>query len=127
VTKPALGTKRVCPNCATRYYDLHRDPVTCPKCGTVIRIDRPPARAAATKTVPLRVKKAPLPEEEVRAPAVESGTADEPDEDEGQQEKDEDEDEGQPEKDEPADDALLPEQEDDDVSEIIGDVEGDER
>jgi uncharacterized protein (TIGR02300 family) len=29
-----LGTKRTCPNCAARFYDLIRDPIMCPKCGT---------------------------------------------------------------------------------------------
>jgi uncharacterized protein (TIGR02300 family) len=29
-----LGTKRTCPNCAARFYDLLKDPITCPKCST---------------------------------------------------------------------------------------------
>ncbi len=29
-----LGTKRTCPNCAARFYDLLKDPITCPKCAT---------------------------------------------------------------------------------------------
>lgn len=31
--KEEWGAKRVCPNCATRFYDLQRDPMTCPSCG----------------------------------------------------------------------------------------------
>jgi len=34
VAKPEWGTKRICPSCGTRYYDLMRDPVVCPKCAT---------------------------------------------------------------------------------------------
>ncbi len=34
MVKPELGTKRTCPNCATRFYDLLKDPITCPKCAT---------------------------------------------------------------------------------------------
>jgi uncharacterized protein (TIGR02300 family) len=34
VVKPELGTKRTCPNCAARFYDLLKDPITCPKCST---------------------------------------------------------------------------------------------
>src|SRR5215212_3397346 len=34
VAKPEWGTKRICPSCGTRYYDLTRDPVVCPKCST---------------------------------------------------------------------------------------------
>jgi uncharacterized protein (TIGR02300 family) len=31
--KPEWGTKRQCPECSTRFYDLQKDPVTCPHCG----------------------------------------------------------------------------------------------
>jgi len=35
VVKPEWGTKRTCPKCATRFYDLGKDdPVTCINCGT---------------------------------------------------------------------------------------------
>ena len=34
VAKPEWGTKRICPSCGTRYYDLLHGPVICPKCAT---------------------------------------------------------------------------------------------
>jgi uncharacterized protein (TIGR02300 family) len=34
LAKPEWGTKRICPSCSTRYYDLMREPVVCPKCST---------------------------------------------------------------------------------------------
>lgn len=34
MVKPEWGTKRICHNCGARFYDLHRDPIVCPKCGT---------------------------------------------------------------------------------------------
>jgi uncharacterized protein (TIGR02300 family) len=35
MVKPEWGTKRTCPKCATRFYDLgHEDPVHCIECGT---------------------------------------------------------------------------------------------
>ena len=34
MAKPEWGTKRICPSCGTRYYDLLRDQVVCPKCST---------------------------------------------------------------------------------------------
>ena len=37
MSKPAWGTKRVCPSCGARFYDLRRDPITCPVCQAVIR------------------------------------------------------------------------------------------
>jgi uncharacterized protein (TIGR02300 family) len=34
MAKPEWGTKRTCPNCGTRFYDLGKeDPVTCIECG----------------------------------------------------------------------------------------------
>jgi uncharacterized protein (TIGR02300 family) len=32
VTKPELGTKRLCAHCGAKFYDLHHSPITCPKC-----------------------------------------------------------------------------------------------
>ncbi|NBC33555.1 MAG: TIGR02300 family protein [Alphaproteobacteria bacterium] len=34
MVKPEWGTKRICHNCGARFYDLHRDPIVCPKCAT---------------------------------------------------------------------------------------------
>lgn len=34
MVKIELGTKRTCPSCAARFYDLLRNPIVCPKCGT---------------------------------------------------------------------------------------------
>ena len=30
--KDEWGVKRLCPHCGTRFYDLQRDPMTCPNC-----------------------------------------------------------------------------------------------
>jgi len=36
MVKPEWGTKRTCPKCATRFYDLTKDnPVNCIECGNV--------------------------------------------------------------------------------------------
>lgn len=35
MAKPDLGTKRLCAHCGARFYDLNHAPATCPKCGTV--------------------------------------------------------------------------------------------
>ena len=35
MAKPEWGTKRQCPECGARFYDLNRHPITCVKCGTV--------------------------------------------------------------------------------------------
>jgi uncharacterized protein (TIGR02300 family) len=53
VAKPELGIKRICGNCGTKFYDLARDPILCPKCGTVYEITAAPARATAAKAAPV--------------------------------------------------------------------------
>ena len=36
MVKPEWGTKRTCPKCGERFYDLGKDePVTCIECGTI--------------------------------------------------------------------------------------------
>ncbi|RJF94376.1 TIGR02300 family protein [Oleomonas cavernae] len=35
MAKPEWGAKRQCLACATRFYDMGRDPIVCPKCETV--------------------------------------------------------------------------------------------
>lgn len=32
MANPEWGAKRVCPNCATKFYDFSRDPIVCPGC-----------------------------------------------------------------------------------------------
>ena len=34
MSKPEWGSKRICPSCGARYYDLLREQVVCPKCST---------------------------------------------------------------------------------------------
>lgn len=34
MAKPEWGAKRICHSCGAPFYDLHREPPTCPKCGT---------------------------------------------------------------------------------------------
>lgn len=61
--KPDLGTKRVCPKCATRFYDLNKAPITCISCGLAF--------------VPEPVLKSRRPREvEVKAAPVEASTDD---------------------------------------------------
>jgi uncharacterized protein (TIGR02300 family) len=38
VTKPELGTKRLCASCSARFYDLNKTPIACPKCGTLFEV-----------------------------------------------------------------------------------------
>ena len=46
MAKPELGTKRLCGSCGAKFYDLSKDPIVCPKCGTVFEIIAARGRAA---------------------------------------------------------------------------------
>ncbi|MFZ5752151.1 MAG: TIGR02300 family protein [Pseudomonadota bacterium] len=37
--KDEWGVKRLCPHCGSRFYDLQRDPMTCPECGKTFTAD----------------------------------------------------------------------------------------
>jgi uncharacterized protein (TIGR02300 family) len=52
-TKAERGTKRSChnPECGARFYDLNRDPVTCPICQTVYQLAVSPMAVAAAAPV----------------------------------------------------------------------------
>jgi uncharacterized protein (TIGR02300 family) len=49
VAKSALGTKRLCPHCGAKFYDLSKDPIVCPKCGSVVEIVAPSARGGRSE------------------------------------------------------------------------------
>jgi uncharacterized protein (TIGR02300 family) len=57
--KALRGTKRTCQNeeCGSRFYDLNRDPITCPTCNTVYVIDLLPAPQEVVRAAPKPVRK----------------------------------------------------------------------
>jgi uncharacterized protein (TIGR02300 family) len=66
-----LGTKRVCPSCGTKYYDLNRSPIICPSCGTVFVVAAAPQRVAERKPEPVvKVQEEPVAEIEREADVV---------------------------------------------------------
>ena len=134
VAKLGLGTKRLCANCGAKFYDLNKDPIHCPKCGTVygVAIVTRPTRPEA-EPVPVRppapVEEAPAPEpQEIEtvslADAEAQGGAKKPATAEPEIEEEE------VEMDETLDDDTLieePGEEDADVTDIIGgDIENKE-
>jgi uncharacterized protein (TIGR02300 family) len=59
-TKQARGTKRTCQSaeCGSRFYDLNRDPITCPICGTIYELAHSPVGAAlAEEKSPRKARK----------------------------------------------------------------------
>ena len=45
MAKPELGTKRVCPDTGRKFYDLNKDPVISPYTGKVVPVEMPTTRA----------------------------------------------------------------------------------
>jgi uncharacterized protein (TIGR02300 family) len=61
MSKPARGTKRVCPSCGARFYDLSRSPITCPVCQAVYQVT-PPTSRRGERAAPVEVVKPEEPE-----------------------------------------------------------------
>jgi uncharacterized protein (TIGR02300 family) len=38
MSRAELGLKRACQGCGSRFYDLMKSPIACPKCGTIFEI-----------------------------------------------------------------------------------------
>ena len=69
MSKPVRGTKRVCPSCGARFYDLNRSPITCPVCQAVYQVT-PPASRRGEHAQAAETRKAE--ETEAEAPALEN-------------------------------------------------------
>jgi len=94
VTKPELGTKRECPECAVKYYDLGRSPCVCPKCSTSFELDvAPPSRAVravkAEKPKAAEKPEAAPPDEKVEVVSLDELGAEEQDGEENMEDGDE--------------------------------------
>ena len=57
MSKPTLGTKRVCPSCAARFYDLGRSPITCSVCQAAYPVTPPASSRRSTRAAPAEEKK----------------------------------------------------------------------
>ena len=76
MAKTKLGIKRLCLNCGKRFYDLQRDPIHCPSCGTKLE-STPPGKTRRQRTTVKRVV-APLKENPAK-----TGTDEEVEQEEG--------------------------------------------
>ena len=63
MSKPARGSKRVCPSCGARFYDLNRTPIVCPVCQAVYQVT-PPSSRRSERAPPPEVRKIVEPEVE---------------------------------------------------------------
>lgn len=70
MVKADWGTKRICPNCGARYYDMRRMPITCPKCGAPFDLEalaRPRKTRGAPVPAPVPEEVVPIADEELEA------------------------------------------------------------
>jgi uncharacterized protein (TIGR02300 family) len=124
LAKLELGSKHQCQNCGAKFFDLNKDPIVCPKCGTVFQSVAARARPAAKAEEEEDTEVAtPAGVEVVSLDEVEAGEekAAEPAVDDIDVEEDAEDD--------AADDPFLEEEEedDDDVTNLIdGDIAPDE-
>jgi uncharacterized protein (TIGR02300 family) len=121
VAKPEWGSKRICPSCSARYYDLMKPPgeIVCPKCGTQFDPEAfLKTRRARVAAVPEKEVAAPVPAEaEVETEAEEGEAAEEG---EGTTEGSEEEEQ------ELIEDASELGEDEDDMAEVIENVEDEE-
>lgn len=119
MAKPEWGAKRSCTGCGARFYDLHRDPITCPKCGaafkpeTVVKPRRGRATAAAAETKVAEKAVAKLPVDKTIAPKKLEVEEEEPER-------------GETEKEDLIEDASELGEDEDDMAEVIEGIGEDE-
>src|SRR6266850_981268 len=109
VAKAEWGTKRICPTCGTRYYDLLREPVICPKCDTPYDPEAFLKSRRARPAAPVEKELEPVGAEELDAD-IETEEADVAEEEE-----------------ELLEDASELGEDEDDMAEVIENVEEEER
>lgn len=141
--KPDLGTRRVCPSCAARFYDLQKRPIECPKCAftfepdALLRQRRPrtpePAKEAAPEAEEVSVEATENDgkkeaednaESEDTEPAVVAAVDEETDAGPGMSVSDGDDDDQDD--DDQDDDDLVVDLDDDDDDELDDDLDDDE-
>jgi uncharacterized protein (TIGR02300 family) len=126
MVKPEWGVKRICHSCGAPFYDLRRDPITCPKCGSEYD---PEAILKSRRTrAPVVEEKEATPaildeEADSEAPAVEE--AEDAEEEEGE-EAPAAAAEGEEEEEDTIEDASELGEDEDDMAEVIENLEEDE-
>lgn len=144
VAREALGTKRICPETGKKFYDLGKEPIVSPYTGKSYPLSyfeekvpekvtrKEPASEPAAKKEPAKVEEEEIDEDDASGPefiSLEDADEDSDDSDSEDEEipdipdVDVDEDENEEEE----DDVFLEEEEgDDDLSDVIGGVDGEE-
>ena len=134
MAKSEFGTKRICPTTGKKFYDLNKNPVISPYTGEVVPIapvEPPRYRSGAARAAPVpKAEVAPEPMEAEELVSLEEADAEE---DTGKvkavvPESEDDIDETIEDDRDDEDSTIIADEEegDEDVTDIIGDVRGDE-
>ncbi len=67
MAKAELGTKRICPDTGRKFYDLNKDPVISPYTGKVVPVETPISRARPEQQA-AAAPRTPVPAEEIAVP-----------------------------------------------------------
>ncbi len=133
MAKPELGTKRLCAHCGAKFYDLNHTPATCPKCGAVVeavQVSSRGGRGEAARAAPREVEPVVAETPEAEFVSLEEADAEAQGKKKAGGEAAEGEEDVELDDDEGLDDAAFieeSEEEDTDVTEIIGgDIENEE-
>ena len=70
MAKPAWGRKRTCTSCGALFYDMKKNPATCPKCGIADDLQPllKPRRTSTAKPAPAKIAAASNDAEEADFP-----------------------------------------------------------
>jgi uncharacterized protein (TIGR02300 family) len=117
VAKPEWGSKRICPSCGARYYDLLREPVICPKCATPFDAEAFLKSRRSRPAPPVEKELEPVGADEIDA-EVETEEAEAAEEEPLEEAEEEDE--------ELLEDASELGEDEDDMAEVIENVEEEE-
>ena len=123
MAKPEWGTKRICPSCGARYYDLMHDPIVCPRCSTPFDPEALLRARRARPAAPVEKELEPVVADDVDADAETAEVEPAEDEEEDAEvalEEAEEEDE------ELIEDASELGEDEDDMAEVIDNVEEEE-
>jgi uncharacterized protein (TIGR02300 family) len=127
VVKPEWGLKRICPNCGTRYYDMQRDPITCPRCSAPFDPEAFKARRVRVPAPTEAEPTEPMADEEIDADLETEETGAEGEEEEAlpieSEEGGEEGDKEEEEEEEVIEDASELGEDEDDMAEVIENVE----
>ena len=125
VAKPEWGSKRICPSCGARYYDLLREPVICPKCATPFDAEAFLKSRRSRPAPPVEKELEPVGADEIDA-EVETEEAEAPEEEEEEAVPLEEAEEEEEEDEELLEDASELGEDEDDMAEVIENVEEEE-